>query len=240
MNIRFFVPWIVLAAVLGFALGGSAVYVPVSPLDKGEAHATAEHSGDKKHPNPFTVEWFTADPVASATFLLVFVTGALAVVTGFLYFATRELAKDAASTAKSEFAATHRPHMRVRYFKHLDTRVRLTMVNTGDTAGYSYGCRAIVEWLNPRDLPPFIDLAMGYHSTGRKFAVGEWEEVDIPMPKLQLPPIPDEACNWVVYGIIDYKSEDGARHWQTAFCRYWDNKRGRFEPIADPDYNHED
>jgi hypothetical protein len=78
-----------------------------------------------------------------------------------LFFYTRKLAADAAKTAGDEFSATHRPRLRVRYFKRLDAHVRITLTNVGDIAGHSYGCRAIVEWLNPSNLPPFIDIALG-------------------------------------------------------------------------------
>ncbi|MDP1748269.1 MAG: hypothetical protein Q8L22_02335 [Reyranella sp.] len=126
MLIRIFAPWIVLAAILGFAMGGTLVFtgqVPIDPYKVGVAQPGTEHGGEKKHPHPFSRDWFTADPVAFATFALVTVTLGLAIVTGGLYFATARLARDAkeagdkaitasaeaVNIARQDLISTHRP-----------------------------------------------------------------------------------------------------------------------------------
>lgn len=231
-----------------FALIGMAFFAGYQGFryaDERKADARASHSSPQKHPTPFTVEWFTEDPVAFATFILGVVTTGLAVVTGGLYFATRGLASDAVETARNEFEATHRPRLKVRYFKRLgqnaqQATVRLTVVNVGDVAGVSWGCRAVVDWLHPDNLPPLIDINMGYGSTSRTFEVGEFEEVNFTSPQLVAPIQPDDSRTWVIYGIIDYRDKNGTRVWRTAFCRAWNHHLQRFARVEDADYDYED
>jgi len=82
---------------------------------------------------------------------------------------------------------------------------------------------------------------MGYVTSGRNFAVGDAEETDARIPSASnLVPILDTPHTWVLYGIIDYRDIDDTRHWRTTFCRAWDDRRQRFIPVDDPDYEYED
>lgn len=251
MLVRVFVPWIVLAAILGFALGGSFVatfHIPINPSDIGVSHPPAQQGGEKKHPHPFSGEWFTTDPVAFGTFSLVFVTATLALVTGGLFFYTRLLAQDAARTAKSEFLASHRPRIRVRQFKIISVNddlafVRFSAVNVGDTVAKGLTCRASPQYFDrSATLPPYIDVPFKLVATPEDLPRGHSREIEIKVIKPMLGLAERLAAGLAlhVYGVLEYANEDSSSHWTTGFCRQEQITDERFTAVDDPDYEYED
>jgi hypothetical protein len=120
-------------ALIGIAFFGS--YQGIRYSEKGEGHQSAQHGSPEAKPEKFSWDWATHDPVAMGTFVLCFVTAALAVVTGGLYIATARLARDAdrisrqslnvadraaeaaqeaASVARQDLISTHRPWISVQ------------------------------------------------------------------------------------------------------------------------------
>jgi hypothetical protein len=170
MPVRIFVPWLVLAAVLSFVLGGSFHFLvwgephndtrhyapnteqadgrPATPGNKSQA--TPEQAQEHHNRDLWGPEWF-----------LVWGSGPLAIFTGLLFYYTRKLAADAARIARDEFLATHRPWLRVRYFKRIELGsneaiIRFSVVNIGDTEARMFQCRANRNGSTQRDCRPSL------------------------------------------------------------------------------------
>jgi len=116
MLIRFFVPWVALAAILGFAVGGSYIWASLEPR---HTPAHDQNASAKEHrPNEHAKGENTTDEViAEYTFWLVLLTGILAVATVGLGVATYGLyvtGEKQIRLNRDQFLATHRPELIVR------------------------------------------------------------------------------------------------------------------------------
>ncbi|TAJ37061.1 MAG: hypothetical protein EPO55_19900 [Reyranella sp.] len=114
MLIRFFVPWIALAAILGFAVGGSYVWTSLEPrhAPSHEQHAANKEKG--ANPEPINE---AEHAIAAYTFWLMLFTGILAVATIGLGVATYGLyatGEKQIGLTRDQFLATHRPELIVR------------------------------------------------------------------------------------------------------------------------------
>ena len=249
MTIQNVTVWIGLAAVLGFALGGSFVSV----LTESEYVGSRWYSTFLDH----LPDWF----VALFTLLLAYVTHRLVTSTNKLWEAGERqlsLAQKSADTANSgivlarqQFLATHRPRLRVRHLKKIDlvgsrSIVRFSVVNVGGSEAQMFRCRGICEWLDPRKLTPVIDMAMIDVLPESEFEVGMMRDADVPAPpdpRKGHPVSIFEAAaqlTLVAYGIIDYGNTTGDGGYRTAFCRQWTRAGSRLLPVDDPDYEYED
>lgn len=276
MLIRNFALWITLAGILGVALGGSLAWCFLPPAhspnyrghdanhEAGKGKRGAEptlSSSDQRHTShekdreqgeaPKSLagpEWF----VVWVTLLLAFITAVLSFYTALLYRSTRQIATDSAAVAATEFIAAHRARLRVRYFKLIQRGagqppiVRFSIINIGDTEGHMTSCRGIIEWLDPKKLPPVVTIAMKEASPPCRFTVGQAEETTFEVPPDPRGRRPISAFSEefrlipIVYGLIEYSDKTGSSVWRTAFCRHLADTSGRFVAVADPDYEYED
>ena len=90
-------------ALVGVAFFGS--YLGGRYSDYRASHPVADHGG-KKHPPPFTSEWFIDDPVAFATFILACVTGGLFVATVWIVLDSREASTKALDASEKALVAS--------------------------------------------------------------------------------------------------------------------------------------
>lgn len=58
-----------------------------------------------------------------------------------------------------------------------------------------------------------------------------------PRPKTRMASLIDQTANVYVIGRVGYIDELGGMR-STAFCRKWDDDKGRFFAVDDPDYEH--
>lgn len=252
MQIRFFVPWIVLVGILGFAIGGTSHWlVWGEPHNQTESYAKNSNPSDRAEPPesdkgktaPQKTEKHKEHDWWGPEAWLLYVTVPLMVFTGLLFFYTRQLASDSVAMARNEFLATHRPRLRVRYFKKIGAdpgkeKIRFCIFNVGDVSADMYSCRIAVEWLNPTKLPPLADILMKENLTDSLLIPrGNFEEREAAsLPKMNV----KTSQFLVVYGIIDYREGAGDGEWRTGFCRYFDPISERFFPVNDGDYEYED
>jgi len=157
--LKWVAPWVVLAAVLGFALGASLLSQPSDCFQHGPA--TVERGGSAGLPAPKEEHdckpwWGPEWSLVWATIGLVIVTFGLAWFTAYLFWTTRALADDsraAIGLARDEFNASHRPILRVRRMFVWPMRqgheivVQFEVANVGSTEATLKRCEARVEVL---------------------------------------------------------------------------------------------
>jgi hypothetical protein len=157
------------------------------------------------------------------------------------------LARRAIKLAGDEYLATHRPLLRVRYFKRVDAptdqmiQVHFTIVNVGDTRAKMLGCNAGIEFFRKDSLPTPVLFHLREALAVRPFGRGATDEATVLLPKDRalLADHLVEQKEMHVYGFIVYADKGGNTR-TTAFCRRWDAARDRFTPVDDPDYEYED
>jgi hypothetical protein len=158
--------FVALAAILGFALGGSFVWSFQSPPQTTHHASTDKHADQAGIENSKKTEslWIPTDSVGLYTLVLAVFTGLLVAVSGFQgYFLLRadktarisaEAARASTALAREEFIATHRPRMRIKHIWMVDRmawrlsqplEVNLDIVNIGDAIAY-------VTWINYQTL----------------------------------------------------------------------------------------
>jgi hypothetical protein len=192
--------------------------------------------------NPESPKESAEEAIARYNKWLTIFTAILAVATVGLGFATVGLYFTSAQQIKlsrNEFLATHRPLLRVRYFKRLDAgntqppQVGFTVVNVGKTPAYLLGSSVQIALLGQRlPTPVYIN---GQDVTGRRrFAPGASDEYQVSSAAQKA------AFQWLyVYGYLVY-SDDAGNTRTTAFCRKWIPSDDRFVGVDDADYEYED
>jgi hypothetical protein len=255
MHLRIFVPWIVLAAVLGFAVGGS-FFACVMSDRQGERHgqstprqhATGTPPSQEAQAAPKEPQEQPNRDFMGPEWWLVWVTIPLALFTAALFFVTWRLARDAARTAKSEFVATHRPHIRLREFHCVGgpdqpATIRFTVFNAGGSKAIIRGGSGKAEFLlSGRPLPPPTFVAAKDIEMMDAFDAGAIQErVSFPLAYTGYA-IEDQnrsGPSLFFYGYIAYADEMG-HTFLTAFCRVYNPSTFRFRKVDDPDYEYED
>jgi hypothetical protein len=188
---------------------------------KGVISAGLQEIGDLLSPDSWT---------ALATVVMAVFTGLLSLV-----------AYQQIVLSRSEFLATNRPLLRVRYFKRTDGEkdteidIRFSVVNVGKSVAHLLGSSIQIGWFYENGLPTPFYLG-GPDVTGqRKFEVGASDEYIFrrakPEQKIFVP--------LHVYGYLVYADSMGNTR-TTAFCRRWIVSAQRFVKVEDPDYEYED
>ncbi len=188
------------------------------PTQKGIVSAGLQQVGEFFSPEAWT---------AWATLVMAVFTGVLSIV-----------AYQQIQLARSEFLATHRPLLRVRYFKYTgstetDLQVTFTVVNVGKTTAHLLGSSVQIAFFG--DSPPTPVYVNGQNVTRRrKLEPGASDEYGIDRKTKR----PDHL--WLyVYGYLMYADDVGNTR-TTAFCRKYLAGRDRFITVDDPDYEYED
>jgi len=270
---RIAILWVVFAAVMGFAVGGSFVSSfgtqhqdrDVYTADTGATPQTDENQPTKSIGERFAVIWERtwADPVAFYTFVLSIFTALLAIVSGgqgwFLYRADK-------ATYRA-LVLSQRPKLRVRnvvasagnpalvhrlglFQANQFVTGQLFAVNVGGTPAHITDSHCIAFWSeaglpmrrpyegqNGNGAVPFVRLIPG-QSVPTQFRSDE--------PMIEhgrtIGSQVIRALRLFVMGWIEYRDDVGVLR-RTAFCREftrgpWDE--GRFSPVDNPDYEHEE
>ncbi|MDP1749795.1 MAG: hypothetical protein Q8L22_10070, partial [Reyranella sp.] len=142
---------------------------------------------------------------------------------------------------RREFIAAHRPRMKVREFNHIadgGNAIRWTLSNVGGSKAIIRGVRATTRLTKADDDLPAPDYSRCEEiTTMTAFEPGNLDE----QVTLRLPANWGyDSARWLyVFGYVAYGDELG-NGFQTAFIRRHDWPRGRFVPVNDPDYEHED
>jgi hypothetical protein len=231
---------------------------------------SAEYCGDN-YPDSWGKR-LRCDPVAGFTGLLALFTAILAAVAWIeiLYLRRAETKADEISditqkqmlitgrqtdiiekqhaVGRMQFISTHRPILRVRYFRIINTSnkqaiIRFTIVNIGGSDARLISSLGLAQFFPYNGQPVPVYLGGGEVIEAPKaMPPGATEEGAILLSK-QTPDIVSEMWNEQralhAYGHISYVDIlENVR--TTAFCRRYVVGRERFEAVNDPDYEYED
>ena len=87
---------------------------------------------------------------------------------------------------------------------------------------------------------PYEGLA-GNISLATELKPGQSIPVPVPNPPIKIGPVVPDSGLRIIYalGWVEYDDDFGT-HRRTAFCRRFDGFTGRFQPVKDRDYEHEE
>lgn len=264
MTPRIFVTWIVLAGLLGIALGGSYYWSFV------ESRHPPSHRYEVKHPEGrgnSESRNEANETIAEYTFWLMLFTGILAVATVGLGVATvglyrtgkeqialaagsLEATNNATELAKRNFVASHRPEVIIRSLTYVQVGrdfigARLALVNRGATDAIAVEINGIIV---SSGLPPDSGIELPHQSTFEKIANGAEEEhwlhsrvhfrkaeLERSEAGLQLPGF--EYRPVFCIGEIAYLDSNGARR-KTGFCRQFGPSTTSWLAVENTEYEY--
>ena len=140
---------------------------------------------------------------------------------------------------RMQFISTHRPLLRVRYFRRIDisdlkVRINFTIINVGSSQANLLGSYGRLGFFARDNLPPPFYEGAPEVIEPRKFEPGATDEGIILHTR-----DPNVASILHVYGILVY--EDIFNNTRTtAFCRRYNVSTKRFDLVKDSDYEYED
>ncbi len=148
--------------------------------------------------------------------------------------------------ARSEFLATNRPILRVRYFRqvagpHDQIQIRFAVTNAGKSRAHLLSSSVVIEFVTPNKMGPPIYLSGTDVTIPRKFEVGASDEYVALGKQRGLAIQSNEALGrfLCVYGFLVYSDDIGTTR-TTAFGRRFQSSSDRFVKVEDPDYEYED
>jgi hypothetical protein len=247
-----FVLWIVYAALMGFAVGGSFVsaFPPPQPLEKScsEGNQTAANceTSEKQH---------EAAEIALGNYTkwLVIVTAGLAAATFLMGIATIGLynsGRDQIALSRAEFVSTHRPKVIVRQFQ-LDApsvgqplRVMCSAINCGDTNASIDGLVGELALWNVAGcyyeqpgINPLVEQVTRVLRNGERMTFTYISR--FPLTNIQWNEIQQRSYLLRCVGEITYADDLGTKR-RTGFHRTYDVGQDRFIPSTDPDQEYSD
>jgi hypothetical protein len=143
------------------------------------------------------------------------------------------------AVGRMQFIATHRPLLRVRYFRRIDisdqkVRINFTIINVGSSQANLLGSCGRLGFFAPGNLPPPFYEGAPPVIEPRKFEPGATDEGMILGTR-----DPNVHSTLHVYGYLVY--EDIFNNTRTtAFCRRYNAFTHRFDVVDDSDYEYED
>ncbi|MSP75091.1 MAG: hypothetical protein EXR12_03045 [Rhodospirillaceae bacterium] len=262
MTLRLAAMWIVLAAVLGFALGGSFVwsfsYPPHSPSQEQHTAAkenkSADHATNKAEEAIAEYTWW----LTAFTGGLVFATIGLGIATVGLYFTGEKQI----GLARNQFVAANRPRITVRFVQgpltytesgKVGAAVTIANIGPSDATIIAIGCdigiRRGNRWASnidgiPKPIPHLVLRSGQRHTVEAVASEGDgddnfyfaWGFMRAASEAARTSP-PDQAV--AVAGEIVYRDGIGIeRH--TGFLRTYDRESDRWVLDQDPGNEHED
>jgi hypothetical protein len=140
---------------------------------------------------------------------------------------------------RMQFISTHRPLLRVRYFRRIDisdlkVRINFTIINVGSSQANLLGSCGRLGFFAPGNLPPPFYEGARRVIEARKFETGASDEGMILDTR-----DPNAASTLHVYGYLVYKDIFNNTR-TTAFCRRYNAFTHRFDIVEDSDYEYED
>jgi hypothetical protein len=150
--------------------------------------------------------------------------------------------------SRLQFITTHRPVIKVRYFRRTDIAnhqpvdIRFATINGGDGEATNVCVRATIELMKEPPLPPPMYLGVRDIDGRNKYAPGTSDDhiVIANFSGADVDPARMEGRCLYVYGYIVYSDSLGEGTRTTAFCRMWDKMSDRFIPVDDPDWEYSD